>query len=841
MALHTADAVLVAPSADILEHVDLLRLDAGRRLKPDQKSALGQYFTPPSVARLMASMARCGNAEVTILDAGAGVGSLFAALVESLCQRPVPPASIHVTAYEVDQQLAPYLSATLTLCERACAQRGIAFAGEVVTADFLASAVHQVRGDLFSADRPRRFNCAILNPPYRKIHSRSGDRRRLRQLGIETSNLYTGFVAAAMQLLAPEGELVAITPRSFCNGPYFRPFREALLSRMTIRRLHVFESRQQAFSDDDVLQENIILHAISTSQPPQPILVTSSEGPDDEWFTAREMRPDEVVQPGDPQRFIHLVPDAKGQRIRQQAAQLPSLLRDLGLSVSTGRVVDFRAAPYLRALPGPGTAPLIYPSHLTDGYVDWPRPKGRKPNALVVADPIRDQFVPNGTYVLVKRFSAKEERRRIVAAIHDSAHAPGPLVAFENHLNYFHREGKPLPRDLAYGLAAFLNSSLVDAYFRQFNGHTQVNATDLRSMRYPSLPQLERLGQAMARWLPTQAEIDQAVERELATVAEETAQDQAQIQRRLQEALDIIAALELPAAQRNERSALTLLALLDLGPGDPWSSATATRLGITPMMSFFARRYGRQYAPNTRETVRRQTVHQFVDAGLLIVNPDDPSRPVNSPHTVYEFERGAVDLFRSYGTPEWASNLQTYLASLAALRQMQRDERRSARIPVTLPSGRQVSLSAGGQNTLIRLVVEEFAPRFTPGGEVLYLGDAEEKWAVFEQQRFVALGVQLDPHGKMPDVVIYHPAKNWLVLVEAVTSHGPMDALRQRTLATLFAGASAGLVFVTAFLDRRAMAGYLPKISWETEVWVADAPSHLIHFDGERFLGPHGA
>jgi len=232
---------------DIVDRVDLLRLDANRQLAPAAKARLGKYFTPAPIARLMASMPECPAPTVSLLDAGAGVGMLFAAVVELLCQRTQPPERIHVTAYELDPALAPYLTDTLALCGRTCAQAGVAFSGELLATDFLASAAGQLHPDLFSLDLSRQFTCAILTPPYHKIHSASDARRQLRVLGIETSNMYTGFLAAALQLLAPDGELVAITPRSFCNGPYFRPFREALLGSTQLRRLHVFESRERAW------------------------------------------------------------------------------------------------------------------------------------------------------------------------------------------------------------------------------------------------------------------------------------------------------------------------------------------------------------------------------------------------------------------------------------------------------------------------------------------------------------------------------------------------------------------------------------------------------------------
>ncbi|WP_390479814.1 BsuBI/PstI family type II restriction endonuclease [Frankia casuarinae] len=161
------------------------------------------------------------------------------------------------------------------------------------------------------------------------------------------------------------------------------------------------------------------------------------------------------------------------------------------------------------------------------------------------------------------------------------------------------------------------------------------------------------------------------------------------------------------------------------------------------------------------------------------------------------------------------------------------------RIPVTLPHGEPFTLSPGGQNVLIKQMVEEFCPRFTPGGEVLYVGDADAKWAYFEADRLAALGVAVDEHGKMPDLVVYLPGRDWLVLMEAASSHGPVDAKRHRELASLFADATPGLVYVSCFPDRREMKKYLHQIAWETEVWCAEDSTHLIHFNGERFLGPY--
>lgn len=307
----------------------------------------------------------------------------------------------------------------------------------------------------------------------------------------------------------------------------------------------------------------------------------------------------------------------------------------------------------------------------------------------------------------------------------------------------------------------------------------------------------------------------------------------------IDDALMILRALNLGRGQLNERSALTLLALLDLSPQKSWANASNPSLGIRAVLDFCREKYGRPYAENTRETFRRQTMHQFEQAGLVARNPDDAKRAVNSPHNIYQVTTELLDLVRDFGTPDWEQSLAGFLASQEAIQTRFSQQRSLNRIPITTTMGETLSLSSGGQNLLIKQVIEEFCPRFTPDGKLLYVGDADEKWAFYDAETLASLGVKVDSHGKMPDVIVYYTAKNWLILIEAVTSHGPVDAKRHQELRELFAASSAGLVFVTTFLSRAAMAKYLRDIAWETEVWVAEAPDHLIHFNGERFLGPY--
>jgi adenine-specific DNA-methyltransferase len=821
----------------MIEQIEQLRAHVSGQRNRAQQGELGQFMTPMPVARLMASMLDVPTADVRLLDAGAGVGSLFGASVAALVEHSSRPQSIHVTAYEIDQRLIPYLYQTLVLCAALCHAKGIQFTHEVQTTDFIQDVADRLTSPLFVEARPA-FTHAILNPPYRKIHTASSARQHLRRLGIETSNLYTGFLSLAVHLLAVGGQLVAITPRSFCNGPYFRPFRELLLEHTALRHFHVFASREQAFRDDEVLQENVIIDGIKGVEQPDHVQITTSLGPADEMPEVQHVPFQRFVSPSNPQKFFHLPSDAVEADVALHMAALDTMLVDLGLTVSTGRVVDFRAAAYLRAEPTADSAALIYPLHLSAGLVQWPKTSSKKPNALVYCEATRALFIPNETYVLVRRLTSKEERRRIVATVYDPASVPGEVVGFENHLNYYHQAGRGLDPLLARGLALFLNSTLVDTYFRQFNGHTQVNATDLRALRYPTYEQLVALGRRQIDTDLLQPAIDELIAQELTCMGLDLPPDQLHAKQRIDEALAILCLLGVPKAQQNERSALTLLALVNLTPQDTWAEASDPLCGITPMMDFFARHYGKQHRPNTRETVRRQTVHQFLEAGLVVANPDDPARPINSPRAVYQIERSALELLRSYGTPAWEPGLQAYRGSVESLRQRYAQERAMQRIPITFPDGTSFTLSPGGQNVLVKAIIDDFAPRFTPGGEVLYVGDTDEKFAHKVEGRLRELGIVVDAHGKMPDVIIYHVQQHWLVLIEAVTSHGPINPKRRAELARLFAHVPIGLVYVTAFLTRQAIKEYLGEISWESEVWVAESPGHLIHFDGERFLGP---
>lgn len=312
------------------------------------------------------------------------------------------------------------------------------------------------------------------------------------------------------------------------------------------------------------------------------------------------------------------------------------------------------------------------------------------------------------------------------------------------------------------------------------------------------------------------------------------------VEQLVQESLDALVALDVPAAQQNDRTARVLLALLNLNPRLEWAQATNPMLTIRGIADFIREKLEFDYAENSRESIRKYSVKQLVDAGVLLHNPDDPSRAVNSSKNCYQVEAHALKLFKQYGTDDWTTHLSDYSTERPSLAKRYAKERDMQRIPVKLSDGQLLTLSPGDHSELIKQIIDDFGGYFVPGADLVYVGDTGSKWGYFDENILKPLNIKIGNHGKMPDVVLYDRRRNWLVLVEATASTGPVDNIRHQELAELFSQSTAGLVYVTAFPDRGAVfRQFLAEVSWETEVWCASDPTHLIHFNGDRYLGPH--
>ena len=486
----------------MLSEVEQARLRLSRDTDAKKKSQFGQFLTPAGTAAFMAGLFPPADGNCRLLDAGAGIGSLAAAFLERWRSGVLRFQNVEIDAFEIDDSLHTHLAQTLSR------YRGDNLAVKVRGDDFILAAADALSGGLFANSLPR-YSHVILNPPYKKISSNSAHRLALRHVGIETVNLYSAFVALAVAQAAPGGQIVAIIPRSFCNGPYYRPFREFILERAAIQHMHLFESRSKAFKDDAVLQENIIIR-LERGGEQGPVMVSTST---DDTFSdlATHGHPFErIVFPDDPERFIH-VPTSPENHVIELSSTVRYTLANLGIEVSTGPVVDFRLKEHLRDMPGPGTVPLLYPGHFATSGTTWPIEAMKKPNAIERNAETEKWLYPSGFYCVVRRFSSKEETRRIVASVvQPDTFGDAPALGFENHLNVFHENRRGLPQALARGLTVFLSTTAVDEAFRRFSGHTQVNATDLKLMKYPSRDVLTQMGEwAMQKGVLTQSMIDE--------------------------------------------------------------------------------------------------------------------------------------------------------------------------------------------------------------------------------------------------------------------------------------------------------------------------------------------
>ena len=312
-----------------------------------------------------------------------------------------------------------------------------------------------------------------------------------------------------------------------------------------------------------------------------------------------------------------------------------------------------------------------------------------------------------------------------------------------------------------------------------------------------------------------------------------------------EEAKRLLKLFEFDEKRTNDMAARTLLSLLNLREGDTWDQATNNRIGVRGLMDWMRNNLDFPIAENSRETIRREVLHQFVAAAFCEHNDDDPNRATNSSKNVYRVSPNALSVIRMYSgsnddtSSEFRIALEEYLAYAPSLVELQREERKIHKIPVRMPSNEIAYINPGGQNKLIKSMVEEFCPRFAPGGQVLYIGDADSKTSNYNEELLSSLGINLDMHGKMPDLVVYQEDKNWLFLMEAVTSHGPVNALRKKDLESLFIGSKVGIVYVSCFPNRQVLRSHLMDIAWETEVWLESDPTHMIHFNGSRFMGPY--
>ncbi len=813
----------------------------------------GQFLTPPSVARYMAKQLGQIQNGASLLEPAIGSGVLVCAVIERLVAEK-RLLEVSITAYETDNELCDVSCEVLGIASKEAEKSGIKVNWQVFQEDFVLACLPDEQPSLFDPSESNRktFNHVISNPPYFKLNA---DDKRVKAVYGKLNghtNIYTLFMALSAKLLSPQGKACFIVPRSFCSGVYFSEFRRDLLKDVTPLSVHVFQSRNNVFKGDEVLQENVVF-SFEKLSPPQDHrywagYVNISSSKDDKslenGIISRRISFSHFLSDHDGLLFFRLPTGILDEQILNAIDKWDGSLEKYGFQVSTGRVVPFRAKELLReqVKAGNGTAPLLWMQNIKPYQVEYPLEGFSKPQAISTNDP--SLLVPKANYVLLRRFSAKEDKRRLVSAPFIGEQFNFDQIGFENHLNVIFKKKGALSISETIGLSAVLNSAIVDRYFRIVNGNTQVNAAELRALPLPPLEVIKAIGEKVQQISdPTSEQADAVIFFTLwqtNLLAEEfpMVQETRITMGKIEQAQEILEALGLPPAQQNEVSALTLLALARLSEDTDWKNAASESMRVHDILVEIKQRYGREYAENSRETVRRKVLHQFEQAGIAKRNVDDPERPTNSGLNNYVLSDLVLDAICSYGTTKWKAKCKNFIDQQGRLLEVYQKAREQTKIPLQVADGKVYKLSPGKHNQLEVAIVEEFGPRFAPGAKLIYLGDTAKKTLVFDEVAFSRLGIPVLEHGKFPDVILYDAKKKWLFLIEAVTVHGPVSPKRQFELEKLFEKCKAGKIYVTAFLDFATYKKYANDIAWETEVWIAEMPSHMIHFNGDKFLGP---
>jgi len=459
---------------------------------PRTRRERGHFGTAPAIANFMAGMfSQIPQEMVRILDPGAGVGTLSAAVCQRVVQQS-QPRHLLFELWENDPRLEPRLHATMEACRKALRDAGHEMQFTVWTGDFV---LDHAGPPLLQAASARPFDLVIMNPPYFKVRKDAESARVMEHVVHGQPNIYAFFMAVAADLLRDGGEMVAITPRSYFNGPYFKRFRKWFFDRMTARQIHVFESRTDAFRESEVLQENVILLAEKGGKP-KDVALTSSAGRNLQRVDRHILAYTRVIEDSSGNYLIRVATSELEQQIVEAVDSLPHRFRELPFKISTGPVVTFRSRTFLRRKRSDETAPLLWMHNVRPFVTRFPSKNG-KPMHILVSDESKRLLLPAKRYVLLKRFTAKEERRRLVAGIVEAGDSYSPFLGLENHLNYVYRPGGELSKDEALGLAALFNSVLIDRYFRAISGNTQVNAAEIRALPVPSVETIRAIGQAV--------------------------------------------------------------------------------------------------------------------------------------------------------------------------------------------------------------------------------------------------------------------------------------------------------------------------------------------------------
>jgi adenine-specific DNA-methyltransferase len=512
---------LTSPCELPVDFADRLGLVYSSSVAQNHKKKKGQFFTPSSIARFMGNMAESNNEHISILDPGCGAAILSCAIIESLTLSNSRLESIRLDLYEIDEEILPYTRSVLDFIKHWLSDKKISFQYVLNTEDFILknSSTLENETSLFSNQEIMKYDFIISNPPYFKLKKEDIRSKVSESINSGQPNIYAIFMAIASQMLCAKGQLIFITPRSYASGSYFKSFREFFFSKVSISQIHLFDSRTDAFNRDSVLQETLIIKATKKGHVDEDLIVeiTSSKGISD-LFTPRIKRYplNQILNFKSKEKILHVPINDEEEEIIDLFRSWNGSLNKYNIQISTGPVVAFRAPEYIREIYENGTvflAPLIWLHNVHKMNISWPVNKPNKGQYIQICPGSQSLLIPNKNYILLRRFSAKDDKSRLIASPYFAESHLVDFIGIENKVNYIYRPKGELEQWEVVGLASILNSKLFDNYFRIFNGNVNVSATELREMPLPPLDLIKHIGQQVVRCNPefSQVMIDRLV------------------------------------------------------------------------------------------------------------------------------------------------------------------------------------------------------------------------------------------------------------------------------------------------------------------------------------------
>lgn len=487
------------------DFADRLGIYYTQQVTASHKKVNGQFFTPTPIAQLLASFCDLSKTRVKILDPGCGTTILSCALIQHLIESQNGIETIELVAYETDRELIPYSQKALDYLKEWLSNKEIQFNFTLHYTDFVlenATVLKENRlPSLFEETKivDKNFDIIISNPPYFKL---SKDDKRVtasQELVSGQPNIYSIFMGIAAKLLSENGELIFITPRSFASGNYFKAFRELFFNTVQIDKIHLFSSRKDTFNRDSVLQETVVIKAIREEiDSNKKVLISSSAGIKDIFEPSiKYFNSSELIDLKSKEKILHLPTSDKEENILSLVSTWENVLTDFNIKISTGPVVSFRAIDFIQNHYENGTvflAPLFWLHNVNKMILEWPKQLKEKGQFIRIESGSKSLLIPNKNYILLRRFSTKDDKSRLIAAPYFCNYAKSDYIGVENKVNYIYRKDGHLDRDEVVGLCALLNSKLFDTYFQIFNGNVNVSATELREMRFPPLNNIKEIG-----------------------------------------------------------------------------------------------------------------------------------------------------------------------------------------------------------------------------------------------------------------------------------------------------------------------------------------------------------